>query len=150
METTNQKITPFLWFDKNAEEAVNFYISVFKDAKIKTVQRVNGAVLTIAFELNGQEFVALNGGPMFKFNEAVSFVIYCKDQDEIDYFWKALSEGGQEQQCGWLKDKFGLSWQVVPVNIDKLLNSGDPQKTDRAMQVLMKMVKLDIKALQEA
>src|ERR1700704_1786013 len=117
----SQKITQFLWFDNNAEEAVNFYISIFKDSRIAQTTRYGddgpgpkGQVMTMAFELNGQEFVALNGGPQFKFTEAISFAVKCEDQEEIDYYWKQLLEGGQAQQCGWLKDKFGLSWQIVP------------------------------------
>jgi predicted 3-demethylubiquinone-9 3-methyltransferase (glyoxalase superfamily) len=153
-----QKITPFLWFDNNAEEAMNFYISVFKDSKILKVTRngkggpgPEGTVLTASFELNGQNFAVLNGGPIFKFTEAVSFVVNCETQDEIDYYWNKLtSDGGQESMCGWLKDKFGLSWQIVPTIMADLLNNADTAQAQRTMQALMQMKKLDIKALQEA
>jgi predicted 3-demethylubiquinone-9 3-methyltransferase (glyoxalase superfamily) len=146
-----QKITPFLWFDNNAEEAVNFYLSIFKNSKVLDVKRYGeagpgpaGSVMVIAFELNGQKFTALNGGPYRQFNEAVSFVVNCDDQAEIDFYWDALSAGGGEVQCGWLKDKFGLSWQVVPTNIAELLS------TPAAMQAMMKMKKLDIATLKQA
>jgi predicted 3-demethylubiquinone-9 3-methyltransferase (glyoxalase superfamily) len=153
-----QQITPFLWFDNNAEEAMNFYTSVFKDSVVITVTRYGdagpgpkGTVMTCAFELNGQRFTALNGGPHFKFTEAVSFVINCADQDEVDYYWDQLAaEGGQESQCGWLKDKFGLSWQVVPEELPKLLSSGDAAKTQRVMAELMQMKKLDVDKLKRA
>jgi len=153
-----QKITPFLWFDNNAEEAMNFYITVFKDSKVLKITRngkggpgPDGSVLTASFELNGQNFAVLNGGPMFKFTEAVSFVVNCETQDEIDYYWNKLtSDGGQESMCGWLKDKFGLSWQIVPTIMGDLLSNKDSAKAQRTMQVLMQMKKLDIKALQEA
>ena len=144
------KITPFLWFNDNAEEAANFYISIFKNSKITNVKRYGeagpgpaGTVMVVVFELDGQVFTALNGGPHFKFNEAVSFVVPCKDQAEIDYYWNALSSDG-EGQCGWLKDKFGLSWQVVPENIGELLSAPG------AMRALGTMKKLDIAALQNA
>lgn len=156
-----QKITPFLWFDNNAEEAVKFYTSIFKKSKILTVTRyeeagakasgrAKGSVMTVAFELEGQKFVALNGGPHFKFTEAVSFVVNCKNQAEIDKFWKKLSAGGKEGQCGWLKDKYGLSWQIVPDNIGKLIGSKDASRTQRVMQAVMTMTKLDIKTLKKA
>ena len=157
-----QKITPFLWFDNNAEEAVKFYTSIFKKSKVLTVTRYSkgganatgrspGSIMTIAFELNGQKFVALNGGPHFKFTEAVSFVVNCKTQAEIDNYWKKLiADGGKESQCGWLKDKFGLSWQIVPDNIHKLLGSKDEAKTERVMQAVFQMKKLDIKTLKKA
>jgi predicted 3-demethylubiquinone-9 3-methyltransferase (glyoxalase superfamily) len=156
-----QKITPFLWFNDNAEEAVKFYTSIFKKSKIVTVTRYEksgakasnrkeGSVMTIAFELNGQKFVALNGGPLFPFTEAVSFVVNCKTQAEIGNYWKKLSAGGKESQCGWLKDKFGLSWQIVPANIGKLLSSKDEARTQRVMQAVMQMQKLDIKTLKKA
>lgn len=152
-----QKITPFLWFDGNAEEAVNFYTSIFKSAKIKTVSRYGdagpgpkGSVMTASFELEGQEFIALNGGPMFKFTEAISFVVNCKTQEEIDMFWEKLSEGGQKSQCGWLKDKFGLSWQVVPTKLDELMASGDAEKSNRVMMAMLKMTKMEIDVLQKA
>ena len=153
-----KKITPFLWFDDNAEEAVEFYTSIFKNSKVGSLNRYGeagpgkpGTVMTVTFELEGQEFVALNGGPHFKFNEAVSFVINCETQEEIDMFWERLSEGSNDKgQCGWLKDKFGLSWQIVPPNIGELLQSNDPEKATRIMQALMKMTKIDIKALRDA
>ncbi len=155
------KITPFLWFDNNAEEAVKFYTSIFKKSKVLVVTRYGksgaaasgrpeGSAMTIAFELEGQKFVALNGGPYFKFTEAVSFVVNCKTQAEIDKFWKKLSAGGKESQCGWLKDKFGLSWQIVPDNLGKILGSKDEAKTQRVMEALLKMQKLDVKTLQKA
>ena len=151
-----QKITTFLWFDNNAEEAVNFYTSIFKDSKITNMSRYSeagpgpaGSVMVANFTLNGQEFLALNGGPMYKFTEAISFVINCEDQQEIDYYWDKLTAGGSEVQCGWLKDKFGLSWQVVPTAIGKLM-SGDPAKSGRVAMALYKMIKIDIAALQKA
>ena len=155
MASITQKITPFLWFDTNAEEAANFYASVFKNSKVGTITRYGdagpgpkGSVLTAAFELEGQNFVALNGGPLFKFNEAVSFVINCETQDEIDYFWNKLtSDGGQESMCGWLKDKFGLSWQVVPVQLPSLLTGA---KSNQVMQAIMQMKKLDLGELKRA
>ena len=150
-------ITPFLWFNDQAEEAANFYTSVFKNSKLNEIVRngeggpgPKGSVLTASFMLDGQQFVALNGGPHFKFTEAVSFVINCPDQQEIDYYWQKLSEGGEEGRCGWLKDKYGLSWQVVPADMSKLLSNPDPEKSKRVMQALMKMNKLDIAALQNA
>ncbi|MEO7989001.1 MAG: VOC family protein [Chryseolinea sp.] len=152
-----QKITPFLWFDGNAEEAMNFYTSIFKSAKVKSVSRYGeagpgpkGSVMTANFELEGQEFIALNGGPLFKFTEAVSFVINCKTQKEVDMFWGKLSEGGQKSQCGWLKDKFGLSWQVVPTKLGKLMSGKDPVKSKRVMTAMLKMTKMEIDILQKA
>ncbi len=158
-----QKITPCLWFDSNAEEAVNFYASFFKNSKIGKVSRYGeagfeihgrpaGSVMTIEFELNGQVFTALNGGPIFKFTEAVSFQINCETQEEVDYYCNKLSEGGdpQAQQCGWLKDKYGLSWQVVPTILSQLVQDKDPQKTDRVMNALLPMKKLDINKLKQA
>lgn len=157
ISSSQQKITPFLWFDNNAEEAVNFYVSVFKDSKILAMARYPegspgpaGTVMTADFELNGQKFVALNGGPTFRFTEAVSFVVNCANQEEVDYFWEKLSEGGQKTQCGWLKDKFGLSWQVVPTILQQLLKDKDPKKSQSVMQALMKMTKLDIAELLRA
>lgn len=151
-----QKITPFLWFNDNAEEAMNFYTSVFKDSKIGKVSRYGdtgpgpkGSVMTAEFTINGQNFIALNGGPSFKFTEAISFVVNCETQKEIDYYWDKLLQGGIPQQCGWLKDKFGLSWQIVPAQLGQLM-TGPAEKTSRAMQAMMKMVKLDLKTLQEA
>jgi Uncharacterized protein conserved in bacteria len=152
-----QKITPFLWFDNQAEDAVNFYVSVFKNSKVKEMTRYTGeepsgekgSVMTVNFELDGQEFVALNGGPQFKFTEAVSFVINCETQEEIDYYWKKLSAGGGEEvQCGWLTDKYGLSWQVVPTKIREWAR--DPAGFQRVMHAVMQMKKLDITELQRA
>jgi predicted 3-demethylubiquinone-9 3-methyltransferase (glyoxalase superfamily) len=152
-----RKIIPFLWFNDNAEEAINFYASVFQDSKIGKMSRYGeagpgpkGSLMTAQFTLNGQEFIALNGGPQFKFTEAVSFVINCDTQKEIDYYWeKLLHAGGQTQACGWLKDKFGLSWQVVPSHLGALM-SGTPEQSSRVMGALMKMVKLDLQTLQDA
>jgi predicted 3-demethylubiquinone-9 3-methyltransferase (glyoxalase superfamily) len=153
-----QKITPFLWFDNQAEEAVNFYTSVFKNSKIGTVARYGesgpgpkGSVMTIMFELDGQDFMALNGGPIFKFTEAISLMVNCEDQEEIDYFWEKLSaDGGKEVECGWLKDKYGLFWQVVPKILGELVQSKDPEKSERVMKALMQMKKLDIAQLKQA
>jgi len=152
-----QKVTPFLWFDKNAEEAANFYVSVFKNSKVLNIARYpevgpgpKGSVMTVDFELDGQEFVALNGGPQFKFTEAVSFVVNCDTQEEVDYYWKRLSEGGAKSRCGWLKDKFGLGWQVTPTILGKLLADKDQEKANRVMQTMLKMDKLDIEPLQRA
>jgi predicted 3-demethylubiquinone-9 3-methyltransferase (glyoxalase superfamily) len=153
-----QKITPFLWFDGNAEEAVNYYVSIFDNSRITSTTRYgaagpgpSGSVMTIAFELEGQPFVALNGGPLFKFNEAVSFVVQCESQDEVDAFWEKLSAGGgQKGRCGWLKDKFGLSWQVVPSAMIALVSDGDAVKTQRVMAAMMQMDKIDIARLVQA
>jgi len=152
-----QKITPFLWFNTNVEEAIAFYTSIFKDSKVKTVSRYGksgpgpeGSIMTAQFELNGQEFLALNGGPHFKFTEAISFVVSCKDQEEIDYFWEALSENGEQSQCGWLKDQFGLSWQVVPSEMGTIMGGSNPEGRERAMQAMMHMTKLNVKELQDA
>ena len=152
-----QKITPFLWFDKEAEEAMNFYVSIFKNSKVKGVTHYGeagpgpaGTVMTASFELDGQEFVALNGGPHFKFTEAVSFVVNCETQAEVDEFWEKLSAGGKTVQCGWLKDKFGLSWQIVPTALPRMLTDKDPEKSKRVFNAMMKMVKIDIAALQRA
>ena len=153
-----QKITPFLWYDNQAEEAMNFYVSIFKNSKVLSITRYGesgpgpkGSVMTAAFELDGQKFTALNGGPQFKFNESVSFVVSCETQEEIDYFWEKLSSGGgQKVQCGWLKDKFGLSWQVVPSVLPELIQDDDPKKSGRVMQALMQMKKLDIATLEKA
>lgn len=152
------KITPFLWFDSQAEEAANFYVSIFKNSKVGEVSRYGesgpgpkGSAMTVAFELDGQKFTALNGGPVFKFTEAISLVVNCENQEEIDYFWEKLSsEGGQEVQCGWLKDKYGLSWQIVPTILPELVKSDDPKKSERVMKALMQMKKLDIGKLKEA
>ena len=158
-----KKMTPCLWFDGNAEEAVKFYASIFKKSKIGRIARFGkegfeihgrkaGTVLTVEFDLNGQSFVALNGGPQFKFNEAVSFQVFCKTQKEIDYYWTKLSAGGDEraQQCGWLKDKFGLSWQVVPSVLGSWMTDKDLRKSDRVMKALLLMKKLNLKGLQKA
>jgi predicted 3-demethylubiquinone-9 3-methyltransferase (glyoxalase superfamily) len=152
-----QKITPFLWFDGNAEEAMNFYTSVFKNAKVGNISRYGeagpgpaGSVLTASFELEGLEFTALNGGPHFKFNEAISFHVACESQAEVDYFWDRLGAGGQIQQCGWLKDKFGVSWQIVPTALPRLLGNPDRTKANRVMQAMLQMKKLDIAALEQA
>lgn len=146
-----------LWFDNQAEEAANFYVSIFKNSKIRDIMRNTeggpapaGTALTVGFQLDGVDFTALNGGPIFKFTEAVSFVIDCDTQDDVDYYWNKLLEGGQPSQCGWLKDKFGLSWQVVPKVLIQLLQDKDKAKAGRVMQAMMKMVKIDIKALQDA
>ena len=152
-----QKITPFLWFNDNAEEAVNFYISIFKNSKLLNVARygetgpgANGTVMTATFQLDGQEFVALNGGPHFKFTEAISFVVYCETQEEVDKFWEKLSEGGEKSRCGWLKDKYGLSWQIVPTVLAELYQDKDAEKTKRVMEAMLQMDKLDIKTLKQA
>ena len=156
-----QKITPFLWFDDNAEEAVKFYTSIFKNSKIGKIARYDkagekaagrpaGSVMTVEFQLEGQEFVALNGGPHFKFTEAISFVVNCETQEEVDYYWEKLSQGGKEVQCGWLKDKYGLSWQIVPTVLGELLSGKDAAKAKRVMDAMLKMVKLDIKKLKAA
>lgn len=153
-----QKITPFLWFDKEAEEAATFYISVFKNSTISRIARYGeagpgpkGSVMTVEFNIEGTEFIALNAGPYFKFNEAVSFVIDCKTQEEVDYFWEKLTaDGGQESMCGWLKDKFGLSWQVVPTRLNELMLDNDPGIARRATEAMLKMRKIDIKKIEEA
>jgi predicted 3-demethylubiquinone-9 3-methyltransferase (glyoxalase superfamily) len=152
-----QKITPNLWFDSEAEEAASFYLSVFKDSRIVNVTRYPqdspgeaGTVMTVEFELDGQRFVAINGGPQFTFTEAVSFQINCADQDEVDYYWERLTDGGEEGPCGWLKDRYGLSWQVVPAGMDELFTDPDPARAQRAMQAMLKMSKLDVAALREA
>jgi predicted 3-demethylubiquinone-9 3-methyltransferase (glyoxalase superfamily) len=152
-----QKITPFLWFDNQAEEAMDFYTSVFKNAKKGTIARYGeagpgpaGSVMTATFELEGLEFTALNAGPHFKFNEAISFVVDCKSQEEVDYFWDKLAEGGKTSQCGWLKDKFGLSWQIVPTVLMELMSDPDREKANRVMQAMLRMTKIDIPKLKEA
>jgi predicted 3-demethylubiquinone-9 3-methyltransferase (glyoxalase superfamily) len=151
------KIIPNLWFDTEAEEAAAFYVSVFPNSRIVGVThytegapRPAGMVLTVEFELDGQRFVGINGGPQFTFDEAVSFQITCADQDEIDYYWQRLTDGGQESQCGWLKDRYGLSWQVVPTGMEQLLNDPDPQRAERAMAAMLTMVKIDIAEIQRA
>jgi len=149
-----QQITPFLWFDDNADEAVNFYLSIFKDSRLLDTKRYGetgpgpkGTIMTATFELNGQQFIALNGGPRYKFTEAVSFVVKCETQEEIDYYWDKLLDGGEPQRCGWLKDRFGLSWQIVPAQLSELFGGNDPQ---RVMQAMMQMVKFDLAKLKEA
>jgi predicted 3-demethylubiquinone-9 3-methyltransferase (glyoxalase superfamily) len=157
------KITPCLWFDSQAEEAVNFYTSIFRNSRIKHIARYGeaaakvsgrpkGSVLTVQFEIDGQEFTALNGGPMFKFTEAVSFVVSCDNQDEVDHYWNKLTEGGdpRAQQCGWLKDKYGVSWQIVPSMVQKMMSEGDPVRLERVWPKLLQMKKVDIDALQQA
>ena len=152
-----QKITTCLWFDNNAEEAANFYVSIFKNSRVLNSMRYGdvgpgpkGTVMTIAFQLDGQEFTALNGGPHFKFTEAVSLVVHCETQEEVDYFWERLSEGGQKVECGWLKDKFGLSWQIVPDVLLELLQDSDSQRSQRVMKAMLQMKKLDIEQLKQA
>ena len=161
MPAIRQKISPCLWFDTQAEQAANFYVSVFKNGRIKAVSRYSeagrdvhgkeaGSVMVVDFEIEGQSFTALNGGPLFKFNEAVSFQVMCDSQDEIDHFWNALTDGGRESQCGWLKDKFGLSWQVVPSQLPQMLSGNDAARQDRMMTAVMGMKKYDLAALQRA
>jgi predicted 3-demethylubiquinone-9 3-methyltransferase (glyoxalase superfamily) len=163
MQTNIQIITPFLWFDNQAEAAGGFYTSIFRNSRIVSISRYGeegaeasgrpkGTVMTIEFQLLGQEFVALNGGPIFKFTEAISFVVNCESQDEVDIYWEKLSEGGdpKAQQCGWLKDKYGLSWQIVPTVLVKLLNDPDPEKSRRAMKAMLQMKKIHIEALKQA
>jgi predicted 3-demethylubiquinone-9 3-methyltransferase (glyoxalase superfamily) len=152
-----QKIVPNLWFDTEAEEAADFYVSLFRNSRVVNVARYTeagprpaGMVMTVEFELDGQRFVGINGGPEFKFDEAVSFQIACEDQDEVDYFWEQLTEGGAESQCGWLKDRFGLSWQVVPTGMEELFADPDPERARRAMEAMLKMRKLDIAELRRA
>ncbi len=152
-----KKITPFLWFDNQAEEAMNFYTSVFKNSKVGTVVRYGeagpgpkGSVMTASFELEGQEFVALNGSPLFKFTPAISFVVDCKSQEEVDELWEKLTEGGEEQPCGWLKDRYGLSWQIVPTVLVEMLNDPDPEKSKRVTEAMLKMKKIDIQTLRQA
>ena len=156
-----QKITPCLWFDNQAEEAVKFYVSIFKNAKIGNITRYGkegyeihrrpaGTVMTVTFQLDGQEFMALNGGPYFKFTEAISFIVNCKTQQEVDRFWEKLSEGGEKGQCGWLKDKYGVSWQIVPTVLPKMLLDKDTRKSERVMQALLQMRKLEITRLKQA
>jgi predicted 3-demethylubiquinone-9 3-methyltransferase (glyoxalase superfamily) len=157
-----QKITPFLWFDDQAEEAAKFYTSIFKNSKVGRILRYNGeaakasgrpigSVLTIEFELEGQRFTALNGGPQFKFNESVSLVVHCETQKEVDYFWEKLTaNGGRKSECGWLKDKFGLSWQVTPTVLIEMLHDKDPKKSERVMNAMMQMQKIDISKLKAA
>jgi predicted 3-demethylubiquinone-9 3-methyltransferase (glyoxalase superfamily) len=152
-----QKITPFLWFDGNAEEAVNFYLSIFKNSKMGKISRYGdagpgpkGSVMSVTFQIEGQEFFALNGGPQFKFTPAISFFVNCETQQEVDDLWAKLSAGGRTDRCGWLQDKFGLSWQIIPTVLGKLLGDKDPQRAKRAMQAMLQMTKIDGKALQQA
>jgi len=145
-----QKITPFLWFDNNAEEAMNFYTSIFKDSRIKSIQRLGDNILTASFELNGQEFMVLNGGPRFKFTEAISLFVSCEDQQEVDDYWNKLVNGGEPQQCGWLKDRFGLSWQIIPRALGELMGDKDPEKSKRVMDAMLQMKKIDIATLRAA
>jgi predicted 3-demethylubiquinone-9 3-methyltransferase (glyoxalase superfamily) len=158
-----QKVTPCLWFDSNAEEAAKFYTSIFKNSKIGKISRYGkegyeihgkpeGTVLTVEFELNGQMFTALNGGPAFRFNEAISFQVHCESQNEVDYYWDKLSEGGdgKAQHCGWLKDKYGVSWKIVPTVLGEMTQDKDPEKSERVMKAMLQMKKLDIKSLEQA
>jgi predicted 3-demethylubiquinone-9 3-methyltransferase (glyoxalase superfamily) len=156
-----QTITPCLWFDNQAEEAANFYVSIFKNSKIGSVARYGeegakvsgrpkGTVMTVTFQLDGQEFLALNGGPMFKFTEAISFIVNCKTQQEVDELWEKLSKGGEEGPCGWVKDKYGLSWQIVPIVLGEMLQDKATEKSERVMKAMLQMKKLDINKLQEA
>ena len=152
-----QKITPFLWFDNQAEEATNFYVSIFKNSKINSIRHYGeagpgpqGTVMTTSFELDGQEFMALNGGPEFKFTEAISFYVNCETQEEVDELWEKLSAGGEQGPCGWLKDRYGVSWQIVPAVLDELLGDPDPEKSQRVMKAMLQMGKLDINGLMQA
>jgi predicted 3-demethylubiquinone-9 3-methyltransferase (glyoxalase superfamily) len=152
-----QKITPFLWFDDQAEEAMNFYVSIFKNSKMGSITRYGeagpgpkGTVMSATFSLDGQDFFALNGGPLFKFTEAISFFVNCETQQEVDELWEKLSAGGKKDRCGWLKDKFGLSWQIIPSVLGKMLGDKDADKAKRVMQAMLKMDKLDIKKLEQA
>jgi predicted 3-demethylubiquinone-9 3-methyltransferase (glyoxalase superfamily) len=155
---TTQKITPFLWFNQEAEEAVNFYVSLFKDSKILSMSRYGdsgpgpkGSVMVVSFQLAGQKFTALNGGPHFKFTEAISLMVDCESQEEVDTLWSKLTaNGGQESQCGWLKDRYGLSWQIVPTRFMQLMQDKDPKRTQRVMQAMMTMKKFDIARLEQA
>jgi predicted 3-demethylubiquinone-9 3-methyltransferase (glyoxalase superfamily) len=156
-EAGMQKITPFLWFDNQAEEAAKFYVSIFKNSEIGHIAHYGeagpgpkGTVMIVQFQLDGQEFTALNGGPLFKFNESISFVVNCENQDEVDYYWEKLLQGGKESQCGWLKDKFGLSWQIVPTEFITMMQDKDSAKTERLMKAVMQMVKPNIAAMKTA
>jgi predicted 3-demethylubiquinone-9 3-methyltransferase (glyoxalase superfamily) len=151
------KINPFLWFDTQAEEAANLYVSIFDNSKIVKINRhgeagpgPKGSAMSVVFELDGQEFIALNGGPLFKFTEAISLFVNCKTQEEVDIYWAKLSEGGQESRCGWLKDKYGLSWQIIPTLLPEMLGDRDPQKAKRVMEAMLKMKKIDIAELKRA
>ena len=152
-----KKITPFLWFDDKAEEAMNFYVSIFKNSKVGSVTRYGdagpgpkGSVMTATFPLDGQDFIVLNGGPHFKFTEAISFSVDCKTQEEVDELWEKLSAGGQKSRCGWLKDKYGLSWQIIPKGLGQMLNDPDPARAQRVMQAMLKMNKIDLAGLEAA
>ncbi len=152
-----QKITPFLWFDGKAEEAMNFYTSIFKNSKVVGIMRYGeagpgpkGTVMSVTFQLDGQEFTALNGGPMFTFSPAISFFVNCETQEEVDELWEKLSEGGEKQRCGWLKDKYGVSWQIVPTVLGEMLQDKDPEKSKRVMSAMLQMNKIDIKSLKQA
>lgn len=144
------KITPFLWFDNQAEEAMKFYVSIFKNSRVLSVNHANGKVLTATFELEGQEFIALNAGPQFKFTEAISFFVNCETQEEVDELWEKLSEGGEKQRCGWLKDRFSLSWQIIPSALSKLMNDPNPHKSKAVFQAMLKMNKIVIEDLKRA
>jgi predicted 3-demethylubiquinone-9 3-methyltransferase (glyoxalase superfamily) len=157
MFTTTQQITPFLWFDDQAEQAVNLYTSIFKNSKIVSVARYGeagpgpaGSVMMVTFQLNGQDFMALNGGPLYKFTEAISFFVSCGSQEEVDYLWDRLAEGGEIQQCGWLRDKYGVTWQIVPEILAELMSSPDAEKSRRVTEALLQMQKIDIQVLQQA
>jgi predicted 3-demethylubiquinone-9 3-methyltransferase (glyoxalase superfamily) len=145
-----QKITPFLWFDGQAEEAMNYYVSIFKNSKVLSVNRANGKVMLVTFELDGQKFMGLNAEPLFKFTEAVSFYVDCETQEEVDELWEKLSAGGEKSRCGWLKDKFGLSWQIIPKALGELMSDPDPKKSQAVMQAMLKMNKIVIADLQKA
>jgi predicted 3-demethylubiquinone-9 3-methyltransferase (glyoxalase superfamily) len=152
-----QKVTPFLWFDHQAEEAMNFYASIFKNSKVLSISRypdgvpgMGGKVMSATFELNGQEIMVLNGGPQFKFTEAISLFVSCETQQEVDELWAKLTAGGEEGQCGWLKDKFGLSWQIVPIALGQMLGDPDPEKSKRVLDAMLKMKKIDVPTLQQA
>lgn len=161
MPKTAQKITTFLWFDSQAEEAASFYVSIFKNSRIvgvtryddessKAAGRPQGSVMTVVFELDGQVFTALNGGPLFKFTEAISLVVNCESQKEVDYFWDKLTAGGQESQCGWLKDRYGVSWQITPTALLEMIADKDPEKSRRTMKAMLTMKKLDVEVLKKA
>lgn len=157
MVEIGQKIIPFLWFENHAEEAMNYYVKIFKNSSVKNIVRYGEAgpgpkdgVMTVTFELEGQEFTALNGGPMYKFTEAISFYVKCTSQDEVDYYWDKLTLEGQEQPCGWLKDKYGVSWQIVPMLLVEMLNDTDPQRVRRVTEAMLKMKKIDIETLKNA
>ncbi|HJX01119.1 MAG TPA: VOC family protein [Terriglobales bacterium] len=152
-----QKITPFLWFDNNAEEAINFYVSIFKNSKLLSMNRYGeagpgpkGTVMSATFQLEGQQFMALNGGPHFSFSPAISLFVNCETQQEVDELWEKLSAGGKKERCGWLKDKYGLSWQIIPSALGKMLNDPDPEKSKRVMKAMLQMDKIDIRGLKQA